>query len=95
MNQMGGRKKTKQPAQGGAIVQDSNIKKAGEPGKEEEMNRIMAGINTMDLDNENFIDVGEFDQSKAILDNAMEELNHYLKLFQKGDYKAFPAVKVE
>jgi hypothetical protein len=59
------------------------------------MNRIMAGINSLDLDNENFIDVVAFDQSKAILNNAMDDLNHYLKMFQKGDYKAFPKVKVE
>ena len=54
----------------------------------------MANINEMDLDNENFIDVNAFDQSKAILDNAIEDLNHYLKLFNKGDYKAFPIVKI-
>ena len=54
----------------------------------------MAGINEMDLDNENFIDVAAFDQSKAILENAMEDLSHYLKMFNKADYKAFPKVKV-
>ena len=59
------------------------------------MNRIMAGINSFDLDNENFIDTVAFDQSKAILDNAMDELAHYLKIFNKGDYKAFPRVKVD
>ena len=45
------------------------------------MNRIMAGINSLNLDNENFIDVVAFDQSKAILNNAMDDLNHYLKIF--------------
>ena len=25
----------------------------------------------------------------------MEDLNHYLKMFNKGDYKSFPKVKVE
>ena len=55
----------------------------------------MAGLNELDLDNENFIDVGAFDQSKAILDNAMEDLSHYLKLFNKGDYRAFPKTKLE
>jgi hypothetical protein len=63
--------------------------------KEEEMNRIMAGINNMDLDDENFIDTASFDQSRAILDNAMEELTHYLKIFNKGDFRAFPRVKVD
>ncbi len=29
------------------------------------------------------------------MQNAMEDLSHYLKLFNKGDYKAFPKVKVE
>lgn len=59
------------------------------------MNKIMAGINSMDLDNDNFIDTLAFDQSKSILENGMEDLNHYLKLFQKGDYKAFPKVKTD
>ena len=36
------------------------------------MNRIMEGINAMDLDNEDFINVVEFNQSKAILDSAIE-----------------------
>lgn len=49
----------------------------------------------MNLDNEDFIDVNGFNQSKAILENAMEDLNHYLKLFNKGDFKAFPKVKVD
>jgi hypothetical protein len=31
------------------------------------MNRIMADMNKIDLDNEDFIDVKTFDQSKAIL----------------------------
>lgn len=55
----------------------------------------MAGITNMDLDNENFIDTVAFDQSKSILDNALEDLAHYLKLFNKGDFKAFPRVKVD
>ena len=55
----------------------------------------MAGINEMDLDNDNFIDSVAFDQSKAILDNAMEDLNHYLRLFNKGDFKAFPRAKLD
>lgn len=76
------------------IVDESNVVKKTDA-KEEEMNRIMAGINSFDLDNENFIDTVAFDQSKAILDNAMDELAHYLKIFNKGDYKAFPRVKVD
>lgn len=59
------------------------------------MNRIMAALTNMDLDNENFIDTVAFDQSKAILDNAMDELSHYLTLFNKGDFKSFPRVKVD
>jgi len=77
------------------IVDESNVVKKVDTTKEEEMNRIMAGINNMDLDNENFIDVAAFDQSKAILNNAMDDLSSYLKIFHKGDYKAFPKVKVE
>ena len=77
------------------IVDESSVVKKVDSTKEEEMNRIMAGINNMDLDNENFIDTVAFDQSKSILDNALEELAHYLKIFNKGDYKAFPAVKVD
>jgi hypothetical protein len=59
------------------------------------MNKIMAALTNMDLDNENFIDTVAFDQSKAILDNAMDELSHYLSLFNKGDFKSFPRVKVD
>lgn len=59
------------------------------------MNKIMAALTNMDLDNENFIDTIAFDQSKAILDNAMDELSHYLSLFNKGDFKSFPRVKVD
>ncbi len=55
----------------------------------------MAALTNMDLDNENFIDTVAFDQSKAILDNAMDELSHYLSLFNKGDFKSFPRVKVD
>jgi hypothetical protein len=76
------------------IVDEANVVKKTDA-KEEEMNRIMAGINSFDLDNENFIDTVAFDQSKAILDNAMDELAHYLKIFNKADYKAFPRVKVD
>jgi hypothetical protein len=76
------------------IVDEANVVKKTD-NKEEEMNRIMAGINNMDLDNENFIDTVAFDQSKAILDNSMEELAHYLKIFSKADYRAFPTVKVD
>ena len=47
----------------------------------------------MDLEKENFLDLEGFAQSKAILENAIEDLSHYLKLFNKGDYKAFPKVK--
>jgi hypothetical protein len=79
---------------GPQIVDEANIVKKND-NKEEEMNRIMAGINNMDLDNENFIDTVSFDQSKAILDNAMEELTHYLKIFNKADFRAFPRVKVD
>ena len=59
------------------------------------MNKIMAALTNMDLDNENFIDTVAFDQSKAILDNAIDELSHYLSLFNKGDFKSFPRVKVD
>lgn len=76
------------------IVNEAEAVKKAES-KEEEMNRIMAGINSMDLDNENFIDTVAFDQSKAILDNAIDELAHYLKIFNKGDYQAFPRVKID
>ena len=49
----------------------------------------------MDLDKEDFVDTEGFAQSKAIIENAMEDLSHYLKMFHKGDYKQFPKVKVE
>lgn len=59
------------------------------------MTKIMNALQNMDLDNEDFIDVKSFDQSKAILENAIEDLQHYLKLFEKGEYEKFPRVKTE
>ena len=47
------------------------------------MNKIMTAINTMDLDKADFIDVTSFNQSKAILENALDDLQHYLNLFEK------------
>lgn len=88
----GGANNNKEPEK--PVAQSTNAKKV-DPQKEEQMSRIMTGINNMELDNENFIDTVAFDQSKAILDNAIEDLNHYLKLFHKGDYKSFPRVKVD
>lgn len=49
------------------IVDEANVVKKLDTSKEEELNRIMAGINEMNLDNDNFIDVAAFDQSKVIL----------------------------
>jgi hypothetical protein len=77
------------------IVDEANVVKRVDPSKEEELNRIMAGINEMDLDSDAGIDLAGFAQSKAILENAMEDLTHYLKLFNKGDYAAFPKVKAD
>lgn len=91
---MGGKKKGASKAEK-PIVNEANVVKKVDSAKEEELNRIMSGINEMDLDKEDFIDVVAFDQSKAILENALEDLSHYLKLFNSGDYKAFPKVKVE
>ena len=91
---MGGKKKNKQTAANKPIVDESNVVKK-DSSKEEELNKIMTGINEMDLDKEDFVDTEGFAQSKAILENAMEDLNHYLKMFQKGDYNAFPKVKVD
>lgn len=76
------------------IVDESNVVKKSDA-KEQEMNRIMAGINSFDLDNENFIDTVPFDQSKAIQDNAIDELAHYLQIFNKNDFKAFPRAKFD
>lgn len=59
------------------------------------MTKIMNALQNMDLDNEDFIDIKSFDQSKAILENAIEDLQHYLKLFEKGEYEKFPRVKTE
>jgi hypothetical protein len=52
---MGGKKKG---AKGGnkQIVNESNVV-IKDSNKEEELNRIMAGINEMDLDKEDFVDV--------------------------------------
>ena len=53
----------------------------------------MQGIQNLDLDNENFIDTVAFDQCKMILENSMDELSHYLKMFNKGEYTKFPKSK--
>lgn len=50
----------------------------------------MNAITNMDLDNPDFIDTKAFDQSKAILVNALDELEMYIKYFEKGDYDKFP-----
>jgi hypothetical protein len=63
---MGGKKKGGNKADK-PIVDEANVVKKVDSSKEEELNRIMSGINEMDLENENFIDVVAFDQSKAIL----------------------------
>ena len=54
----------------------------------------MTAINDMDLDKKQFIDVGAFDSSKAILDNALDDLQLYLKMFERGEYEKFPRAKV-
>ena len=91
---MGGKKKNTGKPANKPIVDEANVVKK-DASKEEELQKIMAGINQMDLDQENFLDVEGFAQSKAILENALEDLNHYLKMFHKGDYQAFPKVKIE
>lgn len=58
------------------------------------MQKIMTAINEMDLDKKEFIDIGAFDSSKAILDNALDDLQLYLKMFEKGEYDKFPKAKV-
>ena len=52
----------------------------------------MNELNAMNLDNPDFIDVNAFDQSKAILENALDDLQTYLKLFEKGEYAKFPKI---
>lgn len=44
----------------------------------------------MNLDNPDFIDIQAFDQSKAILVNALDELEMYIKYFEKAEYDKFP-----
>lgn len=58
------------------------------------MQKIMTAINEMDLDKKEFIDVDAFDASKTILDNALDDLQLYLKMFEKGEYDKFPKAKV-
>ena len=48
---MGGKKKQSKGANK-PIVDEANVVKKTDPSKEEELNRIMAGINEMDLDKE-------------------------------------------
>ena len=56
----------------------------------------MSALQNMDLDNEDFIDVKSFDQSKKILENAIEALEGDLKIFENGDYeKLQPQQKAE
>ena len=45
------------------------------------MNKIMAAITNLDLDSTDFIDIASFDQSKSILENSLDDLSHYLKMF--------------
>lgn len=53
----------------------------------------MNALQTMDLDNPDFIDINAFDQSKAILENSLDDLQNYLKLFEKGEYSKFPKLQ--
>ena len=48
----------------------------------------------MDLDNPDFIDVKAFDQSKAILVNALDDLEAHLAYFEKGQYDRFKKAQV-
>lgn len=48
---MGKGKKGNNKGLGKSIVDEANVVKKADPSKEEELNRIMAGINDMDLDN--------------------------------------------
>ena len=58
--------------------------------KNKQTQQIMNAITNMDLDNADFIDVKAFDQSKAILVNALDQLEMYIGYFQKGEYDKFP-----
>lgn len=58
--------------------------------KSKETNEIIEAIQNMDLDNPDFIDVKAFDQSKAILTNALDDLEAHLRYFEKGEYDKFP-----
>lgn len=82
---MGGKKKGKTGAEKPIVNATSNQGQGKEKGnKEEEMQKIMAAINNMDLDKKEFIDIASFDQSKSILENALDDLQHYLQMFEKG-----------
>ena len=52
--------------------------------KSKETNEIIESITNMDLDNPDFIDIKAFDQSKAILVNALDDLEANLRYFEKG-----------
>ena len=63
---MGGKKKNNNKGAPKPIVDEANVVKK-DTSKEEELNKIMTGINQMDLDKEDFVDTQSFAQSKAIL----------------------------
>lgn len=88
---MGKGKKNSAPAEKPIIATNAaNLTKKADTSKDEEMQRVMAGINAMNLDDENFIDTVAFDQSKSILSNSIDELSHYVNLVLKGDFESFP-----
>ena len=92
---MGGKKKAKGNAEKPIInvPANSSIKNERSKEKEEEMQKIMNAISSMDLDKKEFIDTASFDQSKNILENALDDLHHYIALFEKGEYEKFPKYK--
>lgn len=63
---------------------------ASKEAKSKETNEIIEAITNMDLDNADFIDLKAFDQSKAILVNALDDLEAHLRYFEKGEYDRFP-----
>ena len=81
-----GKKNTDEKMEEKGVQETEKAKEA----KNKETNEIIEAITNMDLDNADFIDTKAFDQSKAILINALDDLETHLRYFEKGEYDRFP-----
>lgn len=83
-------KKGKGQAAGNSNTQQMKTEEEQPQMSNKDTNAILEAITNLDLDNPDFIDVKAFDQSKAILVNALDDLEAHIRYFNKEEYDKFP-----